>query len=172
MTLLMMTWGSAFKVNNRAEREAKAGLLVYTVRPCRCAIHCCCACHVSTGMTAITALSIVQAASKRSLTIVIRLCFTTMQVLAHDHGNSWLFNVHMHFTFPHLQEAFDIFGDVGELLEMYDARKRTDTDDAEAEQEPDFSDEEAAETFRIEQVVLVDLFSLLTKACASEICPF
>ncbi|KAL0039173.1 hypothetical protein WJX77_010168 [Trebouxia sp. C0004] len=50
-----------------------------------------------------------------------------------------------------VQEAFDIFGDVGELLEMYDARKRTDTDDAEAEQEPDFSDEEAAETFRIEQ---------------------
>ena len=91
-----------------------------------------------------------------------------MQILAHDHGNSWMFVVHMHFTFPHLQEAFDIFGDVGELLEMYDARKRTDTDDAEAEQEPDFSDEEAAETFRIEQVVLVDLFSLLTTACASE----
>ena len=71
-----------------------------------------------------------------------------MQSLAHDHGS-------MHFTFPRVQEAFDIFGDVGELLEMYDARKRTDTDDADAEQEPDFSDEEAAETFRIEQVVLV-----------------
>jgi len=93
--------------------------------------------------------------------------FPTMQILAHDHGNSWFPNVHMHVTFPRVQEAFDIFGDVGELLEMYDARKRTDTDDAEAEQEPDFSDEEAAETFRIEQVVLVELFSLLTTACAS-----
>lgn len=51
-----------------------------------------------------------------------------------------------------MQEAFDIFGDVTDLLEMYDARKRTDTDEIEAEQEPDFSDEEAAETFRIEQV--------------------
>lgn len=51
-----------------------------------------------------------------------------------------------------MQEAFDIFGDVGELLAMYDARKTTDADDLEAEQEPDFSDEEAAETFRIEQV--------------------
>ncbi len=90
-----------------------------------------------------------------------------MQILAHDHGNSWFPNVHMHVTFHRVQEAFDIFGDVGELLEMYDARKRTDTDDAEAEQEPDFSDEEAAETFRIEQVVLVELFSLLTTACGS-----
>lgn len=51
-----------------------------------------------------------------------------------------------------MQEAFDIFGDVTDLLEMYDARKRTDIDEIEAEQEPDFSDEEAAETFRIEQV--------------------
>ncbi len=91
-----------------------------------------------------------------------------MQVSAHGHGNSWFPDGHMHFTFPRVQEAFDIFGDVGELLEMYDARKRIDTDDAEAEQDPDFSDEEAAETFRIEQVMLVDLFSLLTTACASE----
>ena len=37
--------------------------LVRTVRPCRCAIHCCSACHVSTGMTASITLSIVQAAS-------------------------------------------------------------------------------------------------------------
>ena len=49
------------------------------------------------------------------------------------------------------QEAFDIFGDVGDLLDLYDARKR-DEDAAEEEQEPDFSDEEAAETFRVEQV--------------------
>ena len=58
-----------------------------------------------------------------------------------------------HSTYNYfMQEAFDIFGDVGELLAMYDARKTTDADDLEAEQEPDFSDEEAAETFRIEQV--------------------
>ena len=56
------------------------------------------------------------------------------------------------YTISFVQEAFDIFGDVGELLAMYDARKTTDADDLEAEQEPDFSDEEAAETFRIEQV--------------------
>ena len=41
-----------------------------------------------------------------------------------------------------MQEAFDIFGDVGELLEMYDARRRTDQDEA-AEQEPDFEDHDA-----------------------------
>ena len=51
-----------------------------------------------------------------------------------------------------LQEAFDIFGDVGDLLEIYDQRKREEADGAEEEQEPDFSDEEAAETFRVEQV--------------------
>lgn len=52
-----------------------------------------------------------------------------------------------------LQEAFDIFGDVGDLLEIYDQRKREEADGAEEEQEPDFSDEEAAETFRAEQVL-------------------
>lgn len=52
-----------------------------------------------------------------------------------------------------LQEAFDIFGDVGDLLEIYDQRKREEADGAEEEQEPDFSDEEAAETFRTEQVL-------------------
>ena len=51
-----------------------------------------------------------------------------------------------------MQEAFDIFGDVGDLLEIYDQRKREEADGAEEEQEPDFSDEEAAETFRVEQV--------------------
>ena len=62
-----------------------------------------------------------------------------------------------------MQEAFDIFGDVGDLLEMYDARKRTDADDAEAEQEPDFSDEDAAETFRLEQVCqLLPMYSAPT----------
>ena len=55
---------------------------------------------------------------------------------------------------PLLQEAFDIFGDVGDLLEIYDQRKREEADGAEEEQEPDFSDEEAAETFRVEQVPL------------------
>ena len=53
-----------------------------------------------------------------------------------------------------LQEAFDIFGDVNDLLEIYDQRKREEADGAEEEQEPDFSDEEAAETFRTEQVPL------------------
>lgn len=52
-----------------------------------------------------------------------------------------------------LQEAFDIFGDVGDLLEIYDQRKKEEADGADEEQEPDFSDEEAAETFRVEQVL-------------------
>lgn len=50
-----------------------------------------------------------------------------------------------------VQEAFDIFGDVGDLLEIYDQRKKEEADGADEEQEPDFSDEEAAETFRVEQ---------------------
>ncbi|KAL3162429.1 hypothetical protein ABBQ32_010098 [Trebouxia sp. C0010 RCD-2024] len=50
-----------------------------------------------------------------------------------------------------VQEAFDIFGDVGDLLEIYDQRKREEADGADEEQEPDFSDEEAAETFKAEQ---------------------
>jgi len=57
------------------------------------------------------------------------------------------------------QEAYDIFGDVTDLLNMYDARKQADTDDLEAEQQPDLSDEEAADTYRLEQVCLELLLS-------------
>lgn len=63
-----------------------------------------------------------------------------------------------------LQEAFDIFGDVGDLLEVYDRQKREDADGAEDEQEPDFSDEDAAETFRLEQVQAHTLL-ILSSAC-------
>ena len=55
----------------------------------------------------------------------------------------------------HIQEAFDIFGDVGELLEMYDASKRADVDDVEPEQDLDFEgDEAAAEQLQEEKVCL------------------
>lgn len=61
-----------------------------------------------------------------------------------------------------LQEAFDIFGDVGELLEMYDARRRTDQDEA-AEQEPDFEDHDAeAADYYKDQASLLDTMLLLS----------
>ena len=66
-----------------------------------------------------------------------------------------------------LQEAFDIFGDVGELLDIYDQRKREETDGAEEELEPDFSDEEAAETFRVEQVTA----SISSQENSQALCP-
>ena len=69
-----------------------------------------------------------------------------------------------------LQEAFDIFGDVGELLEIYDQRKREEAVGADEEQEPDFSDEEAAETFRVEQVLTCKLSTEGCHAPLSALC--
>lgn len=66
-----------------------------------------------------------------------------------------------------MQEAFDIFGDVGDLLEIYDQRKREEADGVEEEQEPDFSDEEAAETFRVEQVQACEQGQSCCHTCSS-----
>lgn len=151
----MMTWQMEPRVNSPAELGAKAELLGCIVRLCRCATHrlparqistCQCVLHRNVTVHARSAAQEHAAAPHKQLhkAQFLMLAVQAMICLCASPRHS----THNYF----MQEAFDIFGDVGELLAMYDARKTTDADDLEAEQEPDFSDEEAAETFRIEQV--------------------